>query len=52
MGAETTVTHIDVNPDNTVDIPLSMNIGDKAVLIVTGTTRFTTTPASYQIEIR
>jgi len=52
MGDTTTVTTIELNADNTVDIPLSLNAGDKAILIVTGTTRFTKTSAEYQIEIK
>jgi hypothetical protein len=47
----TTVTHIPLNPDQTAEIPLSLNSGEEAVLIVTGTTRFTRLPAAYQIEI-
>ncbi len=51
-GDTTTVTNIEVNPDQTADIPLSLNAGDKAILIVTGTTRFTRLPAAYQIEVK
>jgi len=51
-GNTTTVTHIPLNPDQTADIPLSLNSGEEAVLIVTGTTRFTHLPAAYQIEIK
>jgi len=51
-GDTTTVTHIELNPDQTVDIPLSLNSGEEAVLIVAGTTRFTRLPAAYQIEIK
>jgi hypothetical protein len=50
-GDATTVTHIPLNPDQTAEIPLSLNPGEEAVLIVTGTTRFTRLPAGYQIEI-
>lgn len=50
-GDETTVTNIELNPDQTVEIPLSLARGEEAVLVVTGTTRFTRLPASYQIEI-
>lgn len=50
-GDTTTVTHIPVNPDQTAEIPLSLNSGEEAVLVVTGTTRFTRLPAAYQIEI-
>jgi hypothetical protein len=51
-GDTTTVTHIELNPDQTADIPLSLSAGDEAILIVTGTTRFTRLPAAYQIEIK
>jgi hypothetical protein len=50
-GDTTTVTQIPLNPDQTAEIPLSLNSGEKAVLIVTGTTRFTRLPAAYEIEI-
>jgi immune inhibitor A len=51
-GDTTTVTPISLNSDQTAEIPLSLNSGDEAVLVVTGTTRFTTRPAAYQIEIK
>jgi hypothetical protein len=51
-GNTTTVVPIELNADNTADIPLSLKNGDEAVLIVTATTRFTTIPAAYQIEIK
>ena len=50
-GDTTTVTQIPLNADQTAEIPLSLNSGDEAVLVVTGTTRFTRLPAAYQIEI-
>jgi hypothetical protein len=50
-GDTTTVTHIPLSPDQTAEIPLSLSPGEEAVLIVTGTTRFTRLPAAYQIEI-
>jgi hypothetical protein len=50
-GDTTTVTHIPLNADQTAEIPLSLASGDEAVLVVTGTTRFTRLPAAYQIEI-
>jgi hypothetical protein len=34
------------------EIPLSLQEGDEAVLIVTGTTRYTRNSASYQFEIK
>lgn len=51
-GDTTTVTQIELNADQTAEIPLSLNAGEEAILIVTGTTRFTRLPAAYQIEIR
>lgn len=51
-GATTTVTPITLNPDQTAEIPLSLNNGERATLIMAGTTRFTRQPAAYQIEIK
>ncbi len=46
------VEMIPVNPDQTAEIPLSLSAGDKAYLVVSGTTRFTRELGSYQIEIK
>ena len=51
-GDTTTVTNIELNDDQTAEIPLSLQRGDEAILIVTGTTRFTNIPAPYQIEVK
>lgn len=51
-GDTTTVAQIPLNPDQTADIPLSLKSGQEAVLVVTGTTRFTTHPAGYQVEVK
>ena len=51
-GDTTTVTQIPLNADQTAEIPLSLSTGDEAILVVTGTTRFTRQPAAYQIEIK
>jgi hypothetical protein len=51
-GNTTTVTNIEINDDQTIDIPLSLDAGEEAILIVTGTTRFTIIPAPYQIEVK
>ena len=51
-GGETTVQYIELNADQTVDIPLNLEAGDTVTLIVTGTTRFTRATATYSIEIR
>jgi len=50
-GDTTTVTHITVNADQTAEFPFSLKPGEEAILIVTGTTRYTRVPAAYQIEI-
>ncbi len=51
-GETTTVTYIPINPDQTAEFPLSLGPGEQAILIVTGTTRYTRLPAGYQIEIQ
>ncbi len=51
-GDTTTVTQIAVNADQTAEFPLSLKPGEEAILIVTGTTRYTRIPAAYQIEIK
>ena len=51
-GDTTTVTHITLNADQTVEIPLSLKSGEEAILIVSGMTRFTTIPAPYQMEVK
>ena len=51
-GDATTVTHIEQTSDQTAEIPLSLNRGEEAVLVIAGTTRFTRLPAAYEIEIK
>ncbi|HSO10906.1 MAG TPA: hypothetical protein VLT51_00930 [Anaerolineales bacterium] len=51
-GNATTVTNIELNPDQTAEIPFSLKAGEEAILIVAGTTRFTTIPAAYQVEVK
>ncbi len=46
------VKMIEVSADQTANIPLSLKSGDKAVLVVSGMTRFTREVATYQIEIK
>lgn len=46
------VQMIPLNEDQTAEIPLSLASGEKAYLVVTGTTRFTRERAVYQIEIK
>jgi immune inhibitor A len=53
QGSSPSVQIIQLNPDQTADIPLHIG-GDvsSAVLVVTGTSRYTRQLASYQFEIR
>ncbi len=51
-SGDSNVTMIPVNADQTAEISVSLKSGETAYLVVTGTTRFTREPASYQIEIR
>jgi immune inhibitor A len=48
----TTVESIELSPDQLAEIPLSLEDGEEAVLIVTGTTRYTRKNTAYQIEIK
>jgi hypothetical protein len=52
IGQETEVQYIPVDPDVSAQIPLELS-GDvrEAVLVVTGTTRYTRQPAAYQFTI-
>jgi hypothetical protein len=43
---------VPVNADQTAEIPISLNAGDSAILIVTGTQRFTPLSAGYTIEVK
>jgi hypothetical protein len=49
---KTSVQYIEVNADQTAEIPLSLKSGESAVLVVTGTQRFTRLAAAYTIEIK
>ena len=51
-GSQTTVEMLELSDAQSVDVPLSLNSGDKAILVVTGTTRFTRELANYSIEIK
>ncbi len=52
LGDATRVDYIELGADNSVDIPLTFGDGvDEVVLVVTGTTRFTRTPAAYRFSI-
>ncbi len=48
----TTVRSIPVSAEQTATIPISVGPGGSAVLVVTGTQRFTRLPASYSIEVQ
>jgi hypothetical protein len=48
---KTTVQNIAVQSDQAAEIPLSLKSGESAVLVITGTQRFTRLPAGYTIEI-
>jgi hypothetical protein len=52
LSRDSSVQMIPVDSGQTAEIPLSLEGDDAAFLVVTGTTRFTREPASYQIEIR
>jgi hypothetical protein len=51
-GSDTTVKMIELNPDQTTEIPLSLKDGEQAILVVTGTMRYTREKTVYQIEIK
>ena len=52
-GSDTTVEMIDVNEDQTAEIPLSIGSDvDNVILVVSGTTRFTREVGSYTVEIK
>jgi immune inhibitor A len=48
----TTVTPVAVDSENVADIPLKLQSGDQATLVVTGTTRFTNEQAAYSIQVK
>jgi hypothetical protein len=43
---------VPLNDDQTAEISISLQSGEKAYLVVSGLTRFTREVASYQIEIK
>ena len=51
-SGETTVQNIAIQTDQTANIPLTLKSGESAVLVITGTQRFTRLPAGYTIEIK
>ncbi len=52
LPGDSSVTTIPLADDQTAEISLSLSPGEKAYLVVSGTTRFTRALASYQFEIR
>jgi hypothetical protein len=51
-GDTVTVTPVTLDANNAVDIPISLGFGESVTLIVTGTTRFTSIPAAYRVEVK
>lgn len=52
LTGDSSVTMVPLNEDQTAEISISLQRGEKAYLVVAGTTRFTRELASYQFEIR
>ena len=53
LGQNTTVDQYSMSGDNVVDIPIEIGGGtDEVVLVVSGTTRFTTQKAAYRFSIQ
>ena len=50
--SDSSVTMIPLNADQTAEIPISLQAGEKVYLVITGTTRFTRELGAYQIEIQ
>jgi bacillopeptidase F (M6 metalloprotease family) len=48
----TKVEPVELNPDQTAEIPLSLKDGEEATLLVTGTTRYTRKSTAYQLEVK
>ncbi len=51
-GGQTTVSHVPLDANNQASVPLDLKRGDQAIIVVSGTTPFTTEPASYEYEIK
>jgi hypothetical protein len=45
------VEYLDIRPDQTATIPVSLEEGERAVLLITGTQRATRLPAAYTIGV-
>jgi hypothetical protein len=52
QNGETTVERMPLDADNTGSLTLNLDSGEKATLVVLGTTPFTTEVASYQFEVK
>lgn len=51
-SSDSSVTMILPNEDQTAEISISLKLGEKAYLVVSGTTRFTRELGAYQLEIK
>ncbi|MFN2121757.1 MAG: hypothetical protein ACK2T0_15350 [Anaerolineales bacterium] len=51
-GGATTVRNVPLASDQTASVPISLPPGDDAVLVLTGTQRFTRLPAGYSLEVK
>jgi len=51
-SGDSNVTMIPLTEDQTAEVSISLKAGEKAYLVISGTTRFTRELASYQIEIK
>jgi len=51
-SGEATVTPVTLDNENSTDIALDLQEGDQAVLVVSGTTRFTRELAKYSIRVK
>lgn len=51
-SGETTVSPVALDAENSAEIALDLQNGDQAVLVVSGTTRFTREPAAYSIQVK
>jgi immune inhibitor A len=52
LTGDASVTMIPLDDNQMAEIPISLKAGERAYLVITGTTRFTRIPAMYQILIR
>jgi len=52
IGRKTNVEIISPSFNSPLDIPINIESGDDIVFVITATTRFTISPAGYQLTIR